>query len=301
MTVTSTGWKRTVAGALYVVMASILGTSAARAQGRASVSPCGAPFKPTARLPGVTTTVPNTSIRLTLPRGWTGQPAVKPDGTPYYQVWAPAAGSGGQVALAATNGAGDRPLPQLLLETAQGMAQPQLATFGAPRLFALGRDCGGQLLFRAPGVEGYVALVRNGEWLYGLVAKYPATTSTAMRAGLDTIVASVHLAPLPSPVAARVDAPGTNANPPSVVGCWERAPDAHTMHRIQLRPDGTYNWFSAITGLPYNVEPTEEEGRYHMAGNTIFLTTNQGQTETYALSTGNGILTMGSARYAACN
>jgi hypothetical protein len=111
----------------------------------------------------------------------------------------------------------------------------------------------------------------------------------------------VHLAPLHSPVVARVDSPGANAGPPSVVGCWERAPDAHTMHRIQLRPDGTYNWFSAITGLPYNVEPTEEEGRYCMAGNAIFLTTNQGQTETYALSMGNGILTMGSARYAACN
>ena len=297
---------------LSVIILSAVGVVAARAQaapaGRAMAGACGAPFKPSARLPGVVTTVPNTGIRLTLPQGWVGQPAVKPDGTPFYQVWAPPAGPGGLVALDATNGAANQPLPVLLNILAQQIAQPQFATFGAPRLFSLGRDCGGQMLFHAPGVEGYVALVRSGEWLYGLIAKYPATSATAMRAGLDTIVATVRLAPLNAAVAARAEAPmaaapsvGTTAAPRSVVGCWERAPDAHTMHRIKLRADGTYNWFSAITGFQYNVEPDEEEGRYRLTGNSLTLSSNKGQTETYAVSVANGTLTMGSARYGACD
>jgi len=289
--------------ALQIVASSAEARTRAHVEGIAG--PCGAPFAPSRIVRGTRITVPGTSIAFTMPNDWVGRQETGADGTPFFRVYAPPVRQGGLIALIATTGNADKSLFQVTQDTANQLTGTDDARADRPTLFTLGRDCGDRLIARTSSYEASVTVVRSGAWTYALVARYPLASAAVMRGGLDTIVATVRLVPPPVENTngngnGNGSAPASAGSPRDYLGCWEASPDAHTMHSLNLRPNGTYSWTYAMTGFEYGSPPTEEEGRFQLTTDTL-VTASGGGTRSHDIALGRGKLTVDGTRYFPCN
>ena len=264
-----------------------------------SGSECGAPFAPSAKLKSARVALPNTGVSVNLPAGWSLRQAVGRDGSPYFLVSAPPAGPSGMVLLAASDAEQAKSLEQVIQETGDQLTPNETGQVVSTRKFSLQRACGMQIQFRTPNAEGYIAALRNGTRVYVLAAKYPLESSTAMRGGLDTIVATTVL-PAPTASAAPVAAKSGGLTLESIVGCWDHA-SQHTALSMRFWSNGTYESTSMVTGMPGAVEPRVERGSFRLQGNTLTLFDDQGGSEPHSLSLQAGLLRIDGTNYTACD
>ena len=144
---------------IAATLSVLAGSSSALAQ---IGQPCGRPFVPNGRVAGSTVTLPPSGARITLPAAWSWQARTGNDGSPFILVSAPAARPSSLVLLAASDEGANKTLEQHATEGANQLAGRETGRVIVSRTFSLKRDCGLQMIFRTPALEGYVVVVRTG-------------------------------------------------------------------------------------------------------------------------------------------
>ena len=217
----------------------------------------GAPFRPAKTLPGKTITPERTTMRLTMPDGWTGAWTMMGK-TAVYALRGPAIDGKAMLAASAKVLGRERDLPMAtLLEQGARMLWGQAAA-GPPHAsetFTVHGRPAGRILHRGPvphpvtgqvvQAEGYLGMVLIDDWLFMFAGLYEVKDADAYRPGLDTMLASLSGTP-----PAR-----DHAMEARIAGCWEsgsyKSPTTSrggggTSAYLQLRADGSYTRRSSV-------------------------------------------------------
>lgn len=264
---------------------------------RSDTGDCGAQLAAPGRA-GAPLALSRIGLSLRPPPGWS---ATWTDGRArsYYSLSGAPTGPGGFVTatltfLAAAQRSGG--LDQLLQ-----LEVPKDAELVGTRRFAIGDRCAGSIVYRSGADESAVVLVRVGDWLYAVLARYPAGAAELMRAGLETALAAATFSP-----------PARNlALEKKVAGCWRQG-QASTSHgggastgaNLRLEASGAYRWETYTTvSTPGGslIDRDVEEGEYRVVGDQLITARSAGGSGNRRVALSAGFLLVGSQRYMPCS
>jgi hypothetical protein len=240
-----------------------------RSGGGASVSApaTGAPFRPEKTLPGRTMTPERTTMKLTMPDGWTGAWTLAGK-TAIYSITVPGMQGKAMIGASAKVLGNERSLPMTTL-LAQGAillwGQGAAATPFLTETFTVDGHPAGRIIHRATvphpatgqpvQAEGYLGLVLIDEWAFMFAGLYDVKDTGALRPGLDTMLASLTGTPPPR----------DRAMEARIAGCWESGKytsptkekgGGGTSAYVTLRPDGTYTRKSMVQAASPKLKDT---------------------------------------------
>jgi hypothetical protein len=250
------------------------------------------------------------SASFVVPAGWRHQWGTAPSGESAYLITPPQGQQKGVIAVSMFPLSGqdaDRSIRDLLQMGLHGLlaGQPYTVIEG-PQEFTVDGKRAGKVIISAQSpqtggsIEGQLGGLIAEEFAYVLLSMAPPEEAKKMRAGLDTVLATLRV-------------PQTRENEAlksRILGCWTRyegRTDRDSNHSdsrtYQFAPDGTYSYQGRTTinaaGMSGN-SGSAEQGRFRVIGQVLHLFPSEGNPYSAPIQLQGGRLVAQGMAYLPC-